>query len=123
MNIQQLFEKSVTGVLNQGCQSFTDGSCSLRGDNGNMCAIGHLIDDPHYDPLMEGLTIYDLEVKSAVESSIGRQLLEEDISLINMLMNYHDTSHPKAISFIDNFTKACLGTGNQLGLDTNFLTK
>jgi hypothetical protein len=44
---QELFDKAVKGVIEQGCQSIRSigHSCAYRGDSGKKCAIGHLLTD------------------------------------------------------------------------------
>lgn len=63
-NIQTLFNKAVTAVIEQGEPSLnTDGYCVYRGPNNHKCAVGHLISDEHYNPEMENKILYDRFVK------------------------------------------------------------
>jgi hypothetical protein len=61
MELQELFDKSVTHLRKQGVKSvnksLADESgafCSYRGDNGLMCAIGCVIPDKEYELGFEG---------------------------------------------------------------------
>jgi hypothetical protein len=54
---QELFEKAINGLLQQGTVSYIQGTgCMYRGLNGTKCAVGHLIPDELYDPEIETLT-------------------------------------------------------------------
>jgi hypothetical protein len=64
MDRQQIFNKAIKGILDQGGPSVTLNmstgkltSCRYRGPDGTKCAIGHLIDDEEYDPSMEGYSV------------------------------------------------------------------
>jgi hypothetical protein len=54
---QDLFDRAVRGVLEQGKPSTAqaDAGCYYRNHAGLKCAVGHLIDDSDYDPSMERL--------------------------------------------------------------------
>ena len=94
MNTQELFNKAVGGIYEQGEQSLdAEGACRYHGENGTKCAIGMLIDDTHYKPAMEGCTIRSEEIRSAVEDSIGRELMLEELHLLIDLQNMHDGAH------------------------------
>lgn len=45
MTPQEMFNKAYIGVMTQGVQSKSNGSCLYRGPNGTKCAVGFLIDD------------------------------------------------------------------------------
>ena len=91
MNTQEIFNKAVGGIYEQGEQSLdTYGECQYRGKNGTKCAIGMLIDDAHYALRLEGCTIRSEKIRSAVEDSIGRELMDKELHLLIDLQNIHD---------------------------------
>jgi hypothetical protein len=60
MTPQEIFDRSVAGVMKQGRPSVravpsnADGyGCVYRGPNGLKCAAGHLIDDEHYNAVWD----------------------------------------------------------------------
>lgn len=56
---QQIFDKALSGVRQQGGPSRADngGLCAYRGADGRKCGVGHLIDDAHYSPTIESLGV------------------------------------------------------------------
>lgn len=50
---QQVFDTVLAHLRKQGAPAIHDGGCVYRAENGNRCAIGCLIADTDYDPLME----------------------------------------------------------------------
>ena len=50
---QQLFDRVVTHLLQQGQPCMKDHVCVYRNSDGLSCAIGSLIDDKHYSPSLE----------------------------------------------------------------------
>lgn len=61
MNKQEIFDKVWAGLSSQGWAKsmMRPGSqaCAYRGALGRKCAVGWLIPDQEYDPIMEGLPI------------------------------------------------------------------
>ena len=57
---QNLFDKVVTALHQQGGPSLDNYGCSYRGQGGRKCAAGHLIADCDYDEAMEGRTFHGL---------------------------------------------------------------
>ena len=53
MTQQQIFDKVATHLLTQGAKSMMGDTCRYRGSNGAKCAVGCLIKDDHYDPILE----------------------------------------------------------------------
>ena len=54
MKLQEIYDQSVSGVLQQGDRSTSyTGMCALRGTSGKKCAVGHLIADEDYIASME----------------------------------------------------------------------
>jgi hypothetical protein len=53
MDLQTIFNTAVFGVMTQNIQSRNKGGCMLRGEQGAKCAVGWLLPDELYDPVME----------------------------------------------------------------------
>lgn len=69
-----------------------DGGCMYRSDMGLKCAVGHLIEPIHYNPLIEGTAIYDECIQEIVEKSVPYWKVNED--LLNKLQMIHDAREP-----------------------------
>lgn len=55
MNDQEIFDKVAAHLIKQGGPALNaDHECMYRAPNGYMCAIGCLIPDSDYDPVIEG---------------------------------------------------------------------
>lgn len=94
MNKQEIFDKVTKHLYDQNCQAIDAGrTCRYRGDDGTMCAVGCLIKDEYYDPSLEG-TMYAAEefsgVKPAVNASVGRELTNDEVDLLDHLQQVHD---------------------------------
>ena len=58
MTEQEIFDTVLTHLREQGeAATSAGGSCRYRGANGTACAVGCLIPDELYDPLIEGLGV------------------------------------------------------------------
>ena len=57
MNDQDVFDRVATHLLTQKRRSTNQSIPLYRDDRGNKCAIGCLIDDEHYNPILEGSSI------------------------------------------------------------------
>ena len=68
---QKVFDAAYTGLRNQGFRRSVSivGHCRYRGTEGRKCAIGHLISDDHYNPIIEGRGVSAKEIKKAVEEA------------------------------------------------------
>lgn len=106
MNTEEILSKAIAGVINQGCKSATLGGgediCKYRGDNNAKCAVGHLIDDEHYSECLECLPVSACCVLSAVESSLGRPLYDEEEEYLFYLQQCHDSACT-GTHFIEHF--------------------
>lgn len=106
---QQIFDKAVTALLKQNQRSGDPGSyagCQYRGPNGLKCAVGHLIDDACYQPLMEGRSIPSPKALAAHQDTSVRKSLDALMAalacsnidhassweLLSDLQNTHDTN-------------------------------
>lgn len=91
MTIQEVFDKAVRGLRDQGWRKasvggdWISGACKYRTSSGLRCAIGHVIPDEKYSPKLEGRSAYD------VAHHIG--LVIEDMPsgfFLNRLQECHD---------------------------------
>jgi len=105
---QDLFDISVNGVLEQGCQSaLSNGTCRYRKlVDGEVlkCAVGQVILDEYYSETLEGSIVSNGKVLISVEKSIGRSLTMDEKLLINRLQGCHDSPSNNG-NFIANFIR------------------
>lgn len=108
MNQQEIFNKVVTHLAQQGVQSIdintrTDeyaGDCAYRGDNGAKCAVGCLILDQFYRPEIEGEFVTSVEVRNCLvesevlEKSHTEEQLDDKLNLLGSLQRIHDANSP-----------------------------
>lgn len=100
MTIQEIFDKVATHLLTQ--MKISTGrishdlpvACKYRGDNGLMCAVGCLIPDELYDPVIEGLNSFALfgsvpKLKHAILSDDAHSAILQ-LNLIRDLQEIHD---------------------------------
>jgi hypothetical protein len=92
---QDLFDHVVRHLFKQHAKSArTDlnGSirCKYRGAEGRKCAIGCVIDDSIYKPFMEDEDVHALS--GHISKSIGRELTNSDIDVLDDLRYVHDTN-------------------------------
>lgn len=71
MNKQEIFTTVVSHLRRQGRKSLANNSCSYRGNDGAMCAIGCLIPDEEYNPAMEGMNLHGLRRQQLTPRSIA----------------------------------------------------
>lgn len=97
MNRQELFDKAVQGIRDQGCLSKTEfGGCYYRHpDNPAVrCAVGHLIPDEIYVPDMDQGSYgsaFDFSFTSRFSQLPASLVAEQDFLL--SLQSAHDDSH------------------------------
>ena len=90
---QQAFDTVVAHLLTQGERAERDGVCLYHASNGLKCAVGCLIADKHYDPVMEGRSInVNKEIRQALTES-GYSL--SDTSFLSTLQSVHDQFKPQ----------------------------
>lgn len=93
---QEIFDKSVGHLLKQGIKSevYTKGQvvlCAYRSTDGLKCAIGALIDDAHYTPQFEGESVFNPEVRAALDKSGVTYVFEgQTADLLAALQDMHD---------------------------------
>ena len=88
MDLKEMLQAGITGVINQGKASMEGGSCRYRTRDGLKCAIGFIITEQAIE--LEGGTITRGSVLSAVSESIGRDLVEDEIKVLSWLQQAHD---------------------------------
>src|SRR5687768_3022247 len=93
---QELFNKSYGGLKAQNFQ-FSIGRtpqegdrCAYRSPDGKKCAIGHLIVDEYYNPIIEGHSIPTPTVRTIVEKSQNIVIGGVDLVFLNTLQQCHD---------------------------------
>jgi hypothetical protein len=92
MNHQEIFNKVLDALRKQGHASINkNGSCMYRAENGDRCAVGHLISDEAYSPELEGRRASTSPVQSALASS-GVPTDFDTIKLLMELQFAHDRS-------------------------------
>ena len=95
MNTQELFDKVVSHLLEQGQPALSRTyRCAYRGTEGRQCAVGCLITDNNYAPFLEGCGVASPRVQEAVMHSIGHQLTEYEALLLAHLQSIHDSELP-----------------------------
>jgi len=99
MDKRAVFNRVKDHLLAQRKQSMAaraDGSniCAYRGENSLMCAIGCLIADEHYSPLLEAQSVACGQVWTALKHS-GIPMHVDGISdMLNELQTIHDFGIP-----------------------------
>lgn len=107
MNTEQLLKTAITKVLEQGAPSINQTAlptCMYRAENGNCCAVGHLITDEAYSEKLECNTVDTEIVLNAVASSIGRKLEDAEINYLRSLQMAHDRASEME-DFVGEFTR------------------
>jgi hypothetical protein len=120
MTLQEIFDKSVGGVIAQGQQSLNrdKSSCMYRGEDGAKCVVGHLITDENYYSSYEGGDISSSRVRAAVEGSIG-ELSTDAFNLLKDLQEIHDDGPEHG--FIEEFIKGAIKVAESHGLNHNIV--
>ena len=91
MTEQEIFDTVLTHLREQGEAAATDdGSCQYRGARGTACAVGCLIPDELYDPLIEGLTVVQI-VKAAMPAP--RQHQAQTLPILARIKNHIGAEH------------------------------
>lgn len=101
MDHQEIFTKVATHLLKQNEKSMLPYRtiCAYRGEHGRTCAVGSLIPDHLYDPVMEGSGVYGGAVHSAL---VDLNLVDPDTrympgsraALLSDLQGIHDQVDP-----------------------------
>lgn len=97
---QEIFDIIVTHLRQQGRPAFRDGDaerCAYRNAEGLRCAVGCLIPEDAYDPIMEGHSIGT--VMKAAESKGFQDFANEIMrhaELLKRMQLVHDMVHPES---------------------------
>ena len=87
MDSQEIFDKVVDHLRKQGHRSVDEyGSCMYRAPNGDMCAVGCLIPDNLYRPVIEGIEAGPEGLMGDILRTIGIT----DYNLVKSLQVLHD---------------------------------
>ena len=90
---QAIYDRVKKHAIKQGDIAYDcDGdACYYRTLTGCKCAIGCLIDDEHYTPLLEGLSVNDnLVIKALVASGIISLKEGDDLLFLESIQSSHD---------------------------------
>ena len=106
MTAQEIFDTVLAHLRKQGeaAKSY-EGECVYRGPDGTSCAVGCLIPDELYDPLIEGLSAYEImtgsrpqhdqcewaEAMALVTTRIAKHIGVEHSPLLEELQIAHDS--------------------------------
>ena len=90
LSAQELFDRGLAGIRQQGCRSSKDGACKyrLRTDDGRTlkCAVGHIIPDTIYTPRMENFIDVVWDEFDSLRTLIG----QENYKLACAMQRAHD---------------------------------
>lgn len=129
MTLQEIFNKSVTGIIAQGRPSTTvEGTCAYRGMDGAKCAAGHLLPDSVVRPDLNG---YALDTTDKKRLRVHKMFIEAGIDvqncdvflLVSKLQNAHDGHSCDGPDFVREFTKVALAIGREFGLDVSVVRR
>ena len=89
MTPQETFDRVVAHLRAQGIKSMDKNGCMYRGPNGTSCAVGCLIEDSEFSPILERRTINGLLSANDTPLTIKERLIPHHI-LLQWLQNAHD---------------------------------
>lgn len=81
--LQQTFDTAVEHLAAQKRRSRNDYSCKYRSEDGLKCAIGTLIPDSLYDPILEGYTVENIWEGLSYDAVERPQTLQIKKKLVN----------------------------------------
>lgn len=121
MTTQDIFNKSVLGVVKQGKRSIdwsvTHPTCAFRsGSSGELkCSLGQLMDDKYCEIDPELIMTSAL---SAINKSIGRALTDPETVMVFELLDAHDYGDytEPDIDFLDRFKEDVAKVAKDHGL-------
>jgi hypothetical protein len=114
---QEIFDRSVKGILDQGKLSADNGSCRYRSLEGLRCAVGQLINEDCYDSKIEGLSASSETLKPLLRSS---GIDYDDVWLLIVLQRLHDTVEIEHGHLaMDEFKRRAKNLAEILGLKWN----
>lgn len=98
MKAIEIFERVEKHLLaqNERSVSFNGGACMYWSATGLKCAVGCLITDDAYDSDIEGQGVqWDETVHDVLEKSLGFELSDELLDLLDELQGIHDLRPPR----------------------------
>lgn len=115
MNMQEAFDRSVTGVIAQGCRAYdrTVGSCVYLDSDGNRCAVGQLMTEDGARAC-KAYGLFNIRDEFLPEISDA----PDRLVFLRMLQKAHDdcTDNEHAAPFVDQFKERALSLALRLGL-------
>jgi len=117
LTLQEIFDISSKGIIDQGGYAWADGACVYRAPDGNKCAAGHLIPDEKYDPAMEGGALLN---RPEVVEAIGLKHDTTELDLLRELQIAHDNSSGYE-GFMSDWLRRVRSVGEKYGLSTAVL--
>ncbi|MDF0603202.1 hypothetical protein P1J78_20880 [Psychromarinibacter sp. C21-152] len=111
---QHHFDTAVRGVLSQGGPSGSPGFCKYR-DGDRRCAVGWLIPDEAYVPMIEGFSVAEYTVYQLIP---GPKI--PNVALLSQLQSAHDNA-ASTDDFITDFKNQARNIANGFGLNTEVL--
>lgn len=112
MTPQEVFNKGLWGIRNQGRPAAGPYGCQYRMPNGDKCAVGQCITDEEYKKSMEGHNI--ATIINHMPSLLPRHLLEHKDLLVSM-----QYAHDSAIysDFMVEFEGVMRNVASRFGLE------
>ncbi len=90
MTDQEVFDKVVRHLWQQGERAGDGDSCFYRGPGNMKCAVGCLIPDDTYQPAMEGAGVVELLNKTSSKYAPALEFLRPNLALLRLLQKTHD---------------------------------
>jgi hypothetical protein len=121
---QEIFDYSVSKVIEQGNPAISEAGCVYRNHLGQKCAFGHLIPDALYKDSFENVTSNGIIRSGAKNPQYSPALaasLECHASLISAIQRAHDNnSHYEGDRFVTNFWHHAEAVATMHGLTFKF---
>ena len=120
MTTQKLFNKACEAVVKQGRRATSsDGSCLYEVENGDRCAVGHLIEDygPYQREQIKNF-IGDVEQLRKVFPNLPlfQNISGRTFDMLHKLQAAHDDA--SRYLFVEDFKKSARHIATTLGLQT-----
>lgn len=120
MRPQEIFETVATHLFKQGEPAKAEAGCLYRGPNGTMCAVGVLIPDDMYDPMLDdtkgfdSTTIVDI-IHDEKRSIFVPEYMKDNEYLLSGLQSVHDSD--ESWESTENMQSALKRVANRYRLD------
>lgn len=118
MNMQEVFDKVSAHLLKQNARSVACGinsTCSYRGEEGRMCAVGCLIPDELYRPSLEGWAVWQPAVNSVLgQCGIDVSPKSPMRKMLTRLQSIHDNES------VGLWRNNLIGVAEEFGLAVHF---